>query len=70
MLITQKKALSLIDAGKAGNKSFVWSNGVDHTLTQPESIAIERYDMQRVDHYPPSDDDLQNWIDGKGAEGE
>lgn len=69
MLISQKKALGLIKDGKAGNKSFVWPAGVNHELTQPQHVAIDRFDLQRVDHYPPTKQDLQNWIDGKDASG-
>ena len=70
MKISQKEAITLLESGKAGNKSFVWSDGVDHELTEPDFIAIDRFDLQRVDHYPPTDDDIDNWAEGKDANGD
>lgn len=65
MYLTQKVALSLTRMGKAGNKSFVWPAGVNHDLTQPQWVAIDRYDLHRVDHYPPTLQDLRDWATGK-----
>lgn len=70
MLIQREEALILIDAGKAGNKSFVWPDSVDHDLTQPEYVAIDRYDIQRVDHYAPSVEDLEIWVKCEDLNGE
>jgi hypothetical protein len=69
MIITQETAKKLIEKGSAGNKQFVWGNGADHEMQEPEYVAIDRYDLQRVDHYPPTDQDLRNWADGKDANG-
>jgi len=69
MLISKKNAISLIKDGKAGNKTFVWQHGVNHELTQPQYVAIDRYDLQRVDHYTPTKQDIKNWIDDKDAQG-
>ena len=63
MIISQKLAARLVKEGKAGNKMFVWASGVNHDLTQPEYVAIVRYDIQRIDHYKPTEADLQCWID-------
>ena len=47
MKISQKEAITLLESGKAGNKSFAWSDGVDHELTEPDFIAIDRFDAIR-----------------------
>ena len=70
MKISQKEAITLLESGKAGNKSFVWSTPSDHELTEPDFIVIDRFDLQRVDHYSPTDDDIDNWAEGKDANGD
>ncbi len=61
MLINAKTARKLIAAGKAINPQFVWDDGVDHQLTQPKFVAIDRHDIQRVDHFEIDNIALNEW---------
>lgn len=66
--ITAKAARKLIAEGKAAVTSFVWMDGRDHKSDQPTSVAIDRYDIQRTDHFPVDAIALSAWIRGGGAE--
>jgi hypothetical protein len=61
MIIKAKTARQLIAAGKAGNASFVWDDGVDHQLTQPKFVSIDRYDLQRTDHFEADEIAISEW---------
>ena len=50
--------MQLISEGKAGNLGYVWETGKNHDFDLPVYGAIDRYDLQRVDHFFLNDDDL------------
>lgn len=62
MIIAAKTARKLIAAGKAGNASFVWGDGVDHQLTQPEYVSIDRFDLSRTDRYEVDRLAIREWV--------
>ena len=62
MIISAKQGRKLISEGVAGNAGFVWGDGVDHNLTQPEFVAIDRFDLQRTDHFKIDSIGIEQWI--------
>ena len=58
MILSREYLRKLIRAGKAG---YTGSKSYDSQVSHNESvyIAVDRYDLQRVDHFVSEESDLQ-----------